>query len=135
MLKMLSSEFGKVLEKTGKGEFRKDLESLGANLEKYTNLLSVNIGKIAIPKFQPQMFNPKAKSFNDFKEPYRLVIGHVFAKAHKNITEDIQIRSQLKLKLFICHVINRVFNCEHNEGIFVHFDNYCSKKPHWNKKA
>jgi len=57
-----------------------------------------------------------------------LVIGHVFAKAHKNITEDIHIRSQLKLKLFICHVINRVFNNEHNEGIFVHFDNYNKKK-------
>lgn len=56
-----------------------------------------------------------------------MVIGHVFAKAHKNITEDIHIRSQLKLKLFICHVINRVFNSEHNEGIFVHFDRYSSK--------
>jgi hypothetical protein len=86
-----------------------------------------NISKISIPKFQPQLFNPKVKSFGEFKEPYRLVIGHVFAKAHKNITEDIHIRSQLKLKLFICHVINRVFNKEHNEGIFVHFDNYLKK--------
>jgi hypothetical protein len=56
-----------------------------------------------------------------------LVIGHVFAKAHKNITEDIHIRSQLKLKLFICHVINRVFDSEHNEGIFVHFERYLCK--------
>jgi hypothetical protein len=56
-----------------------------------------------------------------------LVIGHVFAKAHKKITEDIHIRSQLKLKLFICHVINRVFNSEHNEGIFVHFEKYVNK--------
>ena len=131
---MLHSEFAKILEKTGKGEFRKDLESLMISLEKYTNLLTLNIGKISIPEFQAQMFNPKAKSFNDFKEPYRLVIGHVFAKAHKNITEDIHIRSQLKLKLFICHVINRVFNNEHNEGIFIHFENYCNKKPQFGKK-
>ncbi len=110
-------------------------KSLATSLEKYTNLLSLNIGKISIPKFQPQMFNLKAKSFNDFKEPYRLVIGHVFAKAHKNITSDIHIRSQLKLKLFICYVINRVFNKEHNEGIFVHFDQYCNKKPQIAKKT
>ena len=64
---MLHSEFGKILEKTGKNEYKKDLESLAASLEKYTNLLCLNIGKISIPKFQPQMFNPKAKSFNDFK--------------------------------------------------------------------
>lgn len=67
MLKMLHSEFGKILEKTSKGEYKKDLDSLVKNLDKYTNYLILNIGKISIPKFQSQMFNPKAKCFNDFK--------------------------------------------------------------------
>ena len=55
------------------------------------------------------------------------MIGHVFAKAHKKITENIHIRSQLKLKLFIFHVINRVFSTELNEGISSHFEKYMSK--------
>ena len=90
--------------------------------------MTSNLSKMNIPKFHPQQhFNPKHKNFNDFKEPYRLVVGHVFAKAHKNITEDVHIRSQLKLKLFICHVINRVFNSDHNEGIFSHFYKFKTK--------
>jgi len=40
---------------------------LVVSLDKYTNLLTLNISKISIPKFQAQMFNPKAKTFNEFK--------------------------------------------------------------------
>jgi hypothetical protein len=43
MLKMLHCEFAKVLEKTGKGEYRKDLEALTISLEKYTNVFKSNI--------------------------------------------------------------------------------------------
>jgi hypothetical protein len=54
-------------------------------LEKNGSLLLSNLSKLQIQKFQPQNFNPKAKDFSEFKESYRLAIGHVFAKAHKNI--------------------------------------------------
>jgi hypothetical protein len=64
--------------------------------------------KNPIPNFAAT-FNAKAKKFADFKEGYRVVVGYVFSKAHKNISEDLILRSRLKLKLFCCHVINRVF--------------------------
>lgn len=80
------------------------------NLETHTKWMINNLGKIQILKMDITKFDPKAKNFSDFKQSYRLVIGHVFAKAHKNITQDVHKRSQLKLKLFICHVVNRVFD-------------------------
>ena len=67
-----------------------------------------NMRENNIPKLN-NYFNHKATDFSDFKESYRLVVGHVFSKAHKEITENITLRSQVKLELFCCHLINRIF--------------------------
>ena len=37
-----------------------------------------------IPKLS-EYFSHKASRFSDFKEAYRLVVGHVFSKAHREI--------------------------------------------------
>lgn len=66
-------------------------------------------------------FNTKSTRFCDFKEAYRLVVGHVFSKAHKEISENISLRSQVKLELFCCHLINRVFEKEYRKEIFIHY--------------
>lgn len=50
-----------------------------------------------------------------------MVVGHTFSKAHRSISEDLGLRSRLKLKLFCCHVINRVFERENRNDIFVHY--------------
>lgn len=50
-----------------------------------------------------------------------MVVGHVFSKAHKEISENISLRSQIKLELFCCHLINRIFEKEYRREIFVHY--------------
>ena len=56
-----------------------------------------------------EYYIPKTSSFADYKEPYRLVVGYVFSKAHKSINDNTTLRSQVKIGLFCCHLINRIF--------------------------
>ncbi len=73
-----------------------------------------------IPKLS-EYFSVKALKFSDFKEPYRLVVGYVFSKAHKSVTENIPLRSQIKIQLFCCHLINRIFEKEYRNEIFIYY--------------
>jgi adenine-specific DNA methylase len=66
-------------------------------------------------------FSPRAVQFTQFKEPYRLVVGHVFSKAHRAMSEKVLQRSQVKLGLFCCHLINRIFEKEYRSEIFTHY--------------
>lgn len=54
------------------------VEILGAYIAK--NMKDNNISKLG------EYFNIKASKFPDFKQAYRLVVGHVFSKAHKQIS-------------------------------------------------
>lgn len=67
------------------------------------NLTNCNISGLD-KAFTPRVFY----SFNEFKEEYRIVVGHAFQKAHKKI-ENAELKIRTKLKLFCCHIINRVF--------------------------
>ncbi len=49
---------------------------------------------------------------------YRNTVGRVYEEAHKKLAENIQERTILKLKLFLCHIINRVFSGNVNAAIF-----------------
>jgi len=51
------------------------VDKLGHYLSK--NMKENNISKLS------DYFNHKATKFSDFKEAYRLVVGHVFSKAHR----------------------------------------------------
>lgn len=66
------------------------------SVDKLGSYLSKNMKDNNIPKLS-DYFNHKASKFSDFKEAYRLVVGHVFSKAHKEISENIGLRSQIKL--------------------------------------
>lgn len=55
------------------------------------------------------------------------MLSHIFSKANKHI-EDSTLRSQMKLKIFCCHSINRVFDQEYVPEVFVHFFNWQRKK-------
>ena len=37
-----------------------------------------------------------------------MVVGHAFFKAQRNISDN-SVKMRMKLKLLLCHVINRVF--------------------------
>jgi hypothetical protein len=89
------------------------VDKLGVYISK--NMKENNIYKLG------DYFNIKAAKFADFKESYRLVVGHVFSKAHKEIAENIVLRSQIKLELFCCHLINRIFEKEYRKEIFMHY--------------
>jgi hypothetical protein len=60
----------------------KELERTISNLGSY---IEANIKKSTISKFA-DYFTANATKFIDFKEPYRLVVGHVFSKAHRAIS-------------------------------------------------
>jgi hypothetical protein len=59
-------------------------------------------------------------SFNQYKEEYRIVVGHVFHKVHKFV-EDAELKARMKLKVFCCHAINRVFEKENRKSVFPHY--------------
>lgn len=67
------------------------------------------------------MFKSKQTlTFQEYKEEYRLVVGHAFSRAQKNI-KNYDLKMRVKLKLLCCHTINRVFEKEHSLDLFRHF--------------
>ena len=58
--------------------------------------------------------------FKEYKEEYRMAVGHAFSKAHQCI-KKIDTKTRMKLKLLCCHLINRVFEKEHRKVIFEHY--------------
>jgi hypothetical protein len=60
---------------------------------------------------------------------YRNTIGRVFEEVHKRYPENTHIRSSLKLKVFFCHIINRVFAGGNlNASLFPHFVAWTKKE-------
>ena len=55
------------------------------SVDKLGNYLSKNMKENNIAKLS-EYFNHKTTKFSDFKEAYRLVVGHVFSKAHREIS-------------------------------------------------
>lgn len=52
------------------------------SVEKLGSFLVKNMKENNIPKLN-DYFNHKVTKFSEFKESYRLVVGHVFSKAHR----------------------------------------------------
>ena len=65
-------------------------------------------------------------NFNEYKEEYRVVVGHAFYKSHKAI-ENVEMKMRIKLKIFCCHVINRVFEKEYRKEIFGYYFDWVEK--------
>ena len=61
------------------------MEKLQENIEKNFPLLSKSIEELNIGEFKKIYTRKIMMNFNEFKEEYRIVVGHAFHKAHKNI--------------------------------------------------
>ena len=90
--------------------------------------LSTNISQVGIKKFSELFSLTSSNEFKSFKEAYRLVVGHAFYRAHKCI-ENYKLKNKIKLKLFCCHVINRVFDKGYVHELFKYYYEWlCDKK-------
>jgi len=49
---------------------------------------------------------------------YRNTVGKVYEEVHRKLADNLQQRAALKLKLFLCHIINRVFSGCVNSAVF-----------------
>ena len=93
--------------KLNEGE-KKFAKKISENIEKSYKVVCKNLQQCNIPDL-PTVFSQKKSSiFNDYKDEYRIVVGHAFHKAHKRL-ESAEVKIRTKLKLLCCHVINRVF--------------------------
>jgi hypothetical protein len=99
---------------------RKRTRELEKALEGLAGQVEGGLKKSTIAKLQ-DYYSPRAVQFSEFKEPYRLVVGHAFSKAHRAMSDKVQQRSQVKLGLFCCHLINRIFEKEYRGEIFTHY--------------
>ena len=52
---------------------------------------------------------------------YRNTVGRVYEEVYKKFSENTAERASLKLKVFLCHIINRVFVGGFNGDLFPHF--------------
>jgi hypothetical protein len=86
----------------------------------YTLLLKNHHLKEPIDKFEDG-FNTNVEDFTVFKMAYRNTVGRVYEEAHKKLADNLHERTILKLKLFLCHIINRVFTGSVNSSIFPHY--------------
>lgn len=110
-----------LLEPFGQKECGKmKMKEMQQGVDRLGNYMAKNMKENNIPRLG-DYFSHKASKFSDFKQSYRLVVGHVFSKAHKQIAENISLRSQIKLELFCCHLINRIFQKEYRREIFSHY--------------
>lgn len=48
--------------------------------------------------------------FSTFKIPYRSTTSYIYKRIHENKDLDMHSKNKLKLKIFCCHMINRIFN-------------------------
>ena len=59
---------------------------------------------------------------------YRNTVGKVYEEIHRKLADNLQLRAALKLKLFLCHIINRVFSGCVNATIFPYYLAWIKKK-------
>jgi hypothetical protein len=53
---------------------------------------------------------------------YRNTVGKIYEEVHKKFSDSSYERAVLKLKVFICHIVNRVFSgAKVNENLWPHF--------------
>lgn len=54
--------------------------------------------------------NVPENSFEDFKVSYRSTTSYLFKLIHENKNIDSHLKNKIKIRLFCCHMINRVFD-------------------------
>jgi hypothetical protein len=93
---------------------------LGVKLDRlYQQIKETKEAKETIANFEEGL-NPKYQDFTKFKMGYRNTVGRVYEEVHRKYPENSCERASLKLKVFLCHIINRVFTGNLNQNLFPH---------------
>lgn len=53
--------------------------------------------------------NITEKKFDELKFAYRSTTSHIFKTIHENKSIEPHLRNKIKMRLFCCHMINRIF--------------------------
>ena len=59
---------------------------------------------------------------------YRNTIGRAYEEVHRRYAENTHERASLKLKVFFCHIINRVFAGNLSQNLFPHLVAWLKKE-------
>lgn len=70
------------------------------------------------------------KTFDDLKFAYRSTTSYIFKIIHENKKIDTHTRNKIKMRLFCCHMINRIFNRKEVKEHFPSFMNWLAKKKY-----
>lgn len=54
--------------------------------------------------------NVTEKKFDELKFSYRSTTSYIFKSIHENKKINPHLRNKIKIRLFCCHMINRIFN-------------------------
>lgn len=68
------------------------------------------------------------RTFDELKFSYRSTTSHIFKSIHENKKIDLHLRNKIKMRLFCCHMINRIFNRREIPNNFPHFINWLKTK-------
>lgn len=67
-------------------------------------------------------------SFDELKFCYRSTTSYIFKSIHENKRIEGHLRNKIKMRLFCCHMINRIFNRKEISNNFPHFINWLRSK-------
>ena len=59
--------------------------------------------------------------FEQFKVAYRSTTSHVFKLVHENKTIESHLKNKIKMRLFCCHMTNRIFDPAETETNFQYY--------------
>jgi hypothetical protein len=87
----------------------------------YAQILPI-VGQIRIRNFSDK-FTPNITEteFEQFKVAYRSTTSHVFKLVHENKTIESHLKNKIKMRLFCCHMINRIFDPTEIETNFQYY--------------
>jgi hypothetical protein len=87
------------------------------------------LGEMPIKNFE-KGYKPEVheKSFDDLKFAYRSTTSHIFKSIHENKKIHSHTRNKIKLRLFCCHMINRIFNRKEAGDNFPYFNKWLAQR-------
>jgi hypothetical protein len=75
-------------------DFYNRIEAVGVNIKGFKDSLTPGVTEL---------------NFNDFKGSYRVSVGNLFKQIHNDVRLMAELKLRIKLELFCCHLINRIF--------------------------
>lgn len=113
-------------------EIKERSQTLDEELRAVFKVLTSLQSELKIEKFKDG-FNLEVQDFSSIKEGYRNTVGKAYECIQKRVTEPNK-RAQLKLRIFCCHLINRVFKMEWKRETFPYFMEWAKELKKGSKK-